>query len=145
MGRPRGSKNKNQKNPYESIKSFCEDVDVLGNDEAALRDRIAKVSLDNAALREAEKADEDLAKMREQVKVAFEPYKDAYKAQGLMLSYLRSRLGEIGKPNGESGLKESEVEVARAEVAEVQTGGLKSFLTVGELQIDLEEAIAAKK
>jgi len=125
MGRPKGSKNKNQKNPFESISGFVDEIDALGNDEAALRDRIAKVTLDNAALREAEKADQDLAKCREATKVAFEVYGDGYKAQSMMLDYIRARLAEIGKPNGDSGLD----------------GGddVKVSMSVGDVQADFSQ------
>jgi len=108
MGRPKGSKNKSQKNPFDALSQDWRDaMDALGNDEKALRDQIAKVSLDNAALREAQKEDQDLAEKKAKVASAMESYTPHYKAHKLMVAYLRNRLGDIGKDTGDSGFEES--------------------------------------
>jgi hypothetical protein len=105
---PRG---RPKKNPFEGLpESWREEIDALGNNESALRDRIAKVALDNAALKGAEKEDQDLNAKKEEVKTARSMYTEGYKAHKLMIDYLRAQLRANGKPCGESGVVEDKEE-----------------------------------
>jgi hypothetical protein len=108
MGRPKGSKNgvrKAKSNPFDSLpQDWRDEIDALGNDEKAVRDRIAKTTLDNAALKEAEENDGDLQEKKAAVKAAMESYSPHYKQHKLMVGYLRQHLDNNGKSTGDSGL-----------------------------------------
>jgi hypothetical protein len=108
MGRPKGSKNgtsKAKSNPFDALpQDWRDEIDALGNDEQTVRDRIAKVTLDNAALKEAEENDGDLQEKKNAVKAAMESYSPHYKQHKLMVGYLRRHLDSNGKSTGDSGI-----------------------------------------
>jgi hypothetical protein len=107
MGRPKGSKNGVRKSngPFDALApEWKEMVDALGQDEAKVRDLIAKTTLDNAALKEAEENDGDLQEKKEVLKAAMESYRPHYKQHKLMIKYLRHHLDSNGKRTGETGL-----------------------------------------
>lgn len=74
---------------------------VAGMQEAQIRDRIAKVSLDQAALIEAKGNDQDLAAAKEQAKEAGAIYREGTKLNKLKIEFCRQVLGDKSKPNGE--------------------------------------------
>lgn len=107
MGRPKGSK----KNPFDALSAeWRQEVDAMGNDEEAVRAAVARLALNESALREAEKADEDLAQKKEVVKIAMEPYSSVYKTNKLKMRYLRAHLESNGKDSGDAGLEDREGE-----------------------------------
>ncbi len=78
---------------------------VNGMTEAEIRDSIARIALDQAALMEAKDLDQDLADKKELAKEAGAVYREGTKANKLKVEFLRRKLGELGKPNGESGIE----------------------------------------
>lgn len=121
---PRGKKQK--KDPFADLPSdFCDAV--AGSDEAEIKSRLAKVTLDDEALRAAQKDDEDLQGLKATLKIAMEPYREAYKTTRLKIKYMRQVLGDKGKPNGDSSLQ------SRADRAvEEFTESVKEHLKPGE-------------
>jgi len=75
---------------------------VAGGNEAEVRERIAKVTLDHAALMQAKEEDDDYKAKREEVKTAGAVYREGTKKHKLMVAFCRNRLGELGKPNGDA-------------------------------------------
>ncbi len=74
---------------------------VAGMQEPQIRDRIAKVSLDQAALIEAKGNDQDLAEKKEQAKEAGAIYREGTKLNKLKIEFCRQVLGDKSKPTGE--------------------------------------------
>ena len=72
---------------------------VAGMDEAGIRDQIAKVSLNQAALMEAKDADEDLTVKKEAAKDAGAIYREGTKANKTKVAWCRRVLGDKGKSN----------------------------------------------
>jgi hypothetical protein len=92
---PRKKKNKFDKLPSEFKDS------VVGMNESEVRARIAQVSLDDAALREAKENDDDYLQKREEAKFAGAIYRDGAKANKLKIEFCRQRLDDLCKPNGD--------------------------------------------
>lgn len=95
-----------KKDPFSIIPEEFKDA-VAGGDEAGIRDRIAKCALDDEALRKAQKDDLDLSNLKEQVKLANEPYKEGFKMNRLKVQFCQRVLEDKGKEAGDSGLEES--------------------------------------
>ncbi len=74
---------------------------VAAYDEAKIRDTIAKVSLDQAALMEAKADDMDLAAARETAKEAGAIYREGTKLNKLKIEFCRQVLGDKAKDTGE--------------------------------------------
>ncbi len=96
------------KQPFPKKEKFAELPEefkdaVAGMQEAQIRDRIAKVALDQAALMEAKDLDEDLAEKKEIANEAGAIYRDGTKMNKLKVEFCRQVLGDKGKPNGDSG------------------------------------------
>lgn len=90
------------KDPFKDLsQDFKDTVDALGNDEVSARKMIAEIALNNAALVEAQLADEDLAEKKEAVRMAMESYTPSYKAFKTQISYIRAHLASNGKSSGE--------------------------------------------
>lgn len=83
-----------------------EELDKLSEDE--INKKIAEIAKNNSALQEAKKNDEDLKKLREQVKIANEPYSLGSKTNGQRIAYLRMALDGKGKPSGDAGIPDPE-------------------------------------
>ena len=98
MGRP-----KKEKNPFADLPvEFVDEMSMAS--ESSIRERIAKVSLDDVALREAQAEDQDLAEKKEQAKLASEPYRLGFKANRLKIEFMKQVLQDKGKAVGSSGL-----------------------------------------
>jgi hypothetical protein len=80
--------------------------DTIANmKEPEIRDRLAKLTLDQEALMELKKNDQDLAAKREQASEAGRVYREGTKRYKLAVAYARSILDAMGKPSGESGVE----------------------------------------
>lgn len=102
MARP-----KKVKVPFADVpEEFRNSIDSSTDEE--INKKIAEVAKNDAALKEAKKADEDLKRLKEQVKVANEPYADAAKANAGRIGYARYVLSSRGKDAGDSGLDSPE-------------------------------------
>lgn len=98
----RGRKAK-AKDPFELVPSdFKEGIESAKDEE--IRARIAETAMNDAALSEAKKKDQDLKDMREKVKYANEPYSTGAKANKQRIAYARLILEARGKDAGDSGL-----------------------------------------
>ena len=81
-------------------KDLCKDLDVEWRDRIAaagvdeINEAIAKVAKDQEAMDQAKDADDDLASLKEQVKVAMQPYNDGRKANRLKIRYAVQVLGD---------------------------------------------------
>ncbi len=69
-------------------------------DEAEIRNTIAKVALNQAALQELKEQDTDLASKKEIAREAGTQYRDGTKENKAKILYLRQLLGDKGKDNG---------------------------------------------
>ena len=98
-----GRKFKGPKDPFAKLDSDFKDA-VAGMQEAEARDRIAKITMDTQALLAARKDDEDLKQKQAAARDAGAVYRDAHKMNNLRIEFIRRRLGDLGKPNGESPL-----------------------------------------
>lgn len=92
---------KQPKDEFEDLPGEFKEA-IAGMDEAEIRDRIAKISLDNAALMEAKEQDDDLKIKKEIAKEAGAVYREGAKANKLKIKYARRVLGDKGKPNGDA-------------------------------------------
>ncbi len=94
-----------KENPFEDLpEEFKDLVDGL-KDEKDVRDLVAKITLDQAALMEAKANDADLESKREAARVAGAIYREGTKLNSLKVKFCRQVLGDRGKPNGESGVE----------------------------------------
>jgi hypothetical protein len=73
---------------------------VNSMDEAEIRNTIAKVALDQAALQEAKEQDTDLAEKKEIAREAGTIYRDGTKHNKIKILYCRQALGDKSKENG---------------------------------------------
>ncbi len=81
---------------------FKDTINSLGENE--IRQRIAKISLNHAALMEAKENDEDLKTKKMVAREAGAVYREGAKAQKLSIEFCRARLKELGKDDGDSGV-----------------------------------------
>lgn len=89
------------KDPFAKLDSdFKDGIASMG--EAEIRDRIAKITLDNAAIQEKKKDDSDLKAKLSEARDAGAVYRDAAKMNKLRIEYCRRVLGDKGKPNGDA-------------------------------------------
>lgn len=96
MGRKKGSFNKNKKNPFDALEQEWKDrLNVM--DEVTIRKEISKVALDQVALMQAKKEDEDLKAKQEAYKIASEVYREGTKTNKLKVEYAKSVLDSQGK------------------------------------------------
>lgn len=89
---------RSKKDPFEDLPGEFKEA-VAGMDEAGIRDQIAKVSLNQAALMEAKDADEDLTTKKEAAKDAGAIYREGTKANKTKVAWCRQVLGDKGKVN----------------------------------------------
>lgn len=88
-----------KKDKFADLDSDFKDA-VAGMNEAEIRDRIAKISLDQAALLEAKANDIDLKTKREEANVAGAIYREGSKMNRLRIEYVRRVLDDKGKEAG---------------------------------------------
>jgi len=100
---PRGRKPGPPKDKFEDLDDDYKSA-VAGMDEVAIRERIAKVSLDQASLMEAKELDADLKLKKEVSKEAGAIYREGTKMNKLRIEFARRVLGDKGKETGDSGL-----------------------------------------
>lgn len=92
---PRIGTIKGKQDPFKDIDSDWRDrIAAMSAEE--INGEIAKVAKDQEALDAAKDADDDLASLKEQVKVAMEPYNDGRKANRLKIRYAIQVLGDKG-------------------------------------------------
>ena len=94
MGRPK--KNAEPKDEFAELDSEFKDK-VAGSDEAAIRDTIATVALNEVQNQNNKADDQDLAQKREEAAVAGAQYKDASKMNKLRIRFARRVLSDKGK------------------------------------------------
>lgn len=87
------------KDPFDMLDEELQDT-LAKMDEAQLRDRIAKTSLDHAALIEAKENDQDLAEKKEAAKMAGQVYAEGTKFAKQLIKFARRCLGDKAKENG---------------------------------------------
>lgn len=95
---PRGRK---KKDPFDMLSTEERDGIASMNDDE-IRNRIAKAAMDQAALEEARKLDQDLAEKTEAKKYAEAPYREGRKRLKQLVSYSRQLLDARGKESGTS-------------------------------------------
>ena len=87
------------KDPFKKLdKDFKEETEKL--DEAQLRSKIAKITLDQEALMEAKESDQDLAEKKEAHSTAGAVYREGTKMNKLRVKWLRHMLDAKGKDTG---------------------------------------------
>jgi hypothetical protein len=96
-------RNFEEKDPFAALDQDFKDA-IAGMDEGEIRDRIAKISLDDAALKEAKSNDEDLKQVQSIAREAGAVYREGAKMNSLRIKFARRVLGDKAKYNGESGL-----------------------------------------
>jgi hypothetical protein len=86
---------------YKRFKKLDEEwrQEQLGATTEDLFGKITKTAMDDFQLAMAKDFDEDLAKLKEQVKVAQEPYSEGKKANKLRIEFLIQVLEDRGCPN----------------------------------------------
>jgi outer membrane receptor for ferric coprogen and ferric-rhodotorulic acid len=86
---------------YKRFKNIDEDwrQEQMGATTEELFSRITKVAMSDFQLGMAQKFDEDLSKLKEQVKVASEPYTEGKKANKIRMEFLIQVLEDRGCPN----------------------------------------------
>lgn len=87
--------NNSKKDPFEDLDTdFKEAVAGMANDE--IRERIAKVALDQMELMEAKKQDQDLTDKKEAYSEANAIYRDGTKMNKLRMEFCKRVLGDKG-------------------------------------------------
>lgn len=71
-----------------------DNIKAKSSDE--IKDEIGKVATNSFTIKKAQKADQDLANLREQVKVANAQYADGLKVNDIKLEYMLEQLGYRG-------------------------------------------------
>lgn len=100
-------------------------------DEGELRDKIAQVTLNQAALEEAKLEDTDYESKRNAFQNAGAVYREGKKMNGLRLKFLRSMLEAKSKNTGDSGLEETDAEEAAGGIVKDAVDKLKKSVGVG--------------
>ena len=80
---------------FESLGDEWRD-NIKGKDSEAIKLEIGRVAMASAALKLAQKADTDLANLKEQVQVAGAVYKDGLKANDIKIEYMIDQLNYRG-------------------------------------------------
>lgn len=76
---------------FESLGGEWTDA-IKGKESEEIKMEIGKVAMSSAALKLAQKADQDLANLKEQVQVAGAVYKDGLKANDIKIEYMIDQL-----------------------------------------------------
>lgn len=100
---------KGVKDPYEYVNQEFKGK-VEGATDEQIKAIIAEVAMNDAALKDAKKKDQDLKDKREALKDANSIYADGAKANGQRIAYCRMILEARGKDSGDSGVDEGGVE-----------------------------------
>jgi len=90
-----------KKDPFD-ILDEDEKSAIAGMNETQIRDRIAKVSLDQAALMELKEQDQDLKEKKEAAKEAGAIYREGTKRNKTLIAFARRVLGDKGKETGDA-------------------------------------------
>jgi hypothetical protein len=69
---------------------------IKGKESEELKKEVGRVAMASAALKWAQKADQDLANLKEQVQVAGAVYKDGLKANDIQIEYMIDQLNYRG-------------------------------------------------
>lgn len=96
MGRPKGSKNKGEKDPWKDLEEGFADR-FAGADDGAIDAEIRKVALYRVAMQEAKEGDEDLKVKKGIAKEAGAIYADTEKQSKLKTKFLRQLLRSRGR------------------------------------------------
>jgi hypothetical protein len=100
----RGRKPKDQ---FSELSGEEKDAIASMTDEE-IKERIAKITMDQAALEDAKKNDGDLKECQERLKVARAPYKEAATRFKQLIAYKRATLDARGKESGTSPIEPKE-------------------------------------
>lgn len=100
---PRGRKAGPPKDKFDELDEDFRNG-IASMSEAEIRERIAKISLDQAALMEAKEQDEDLKAKKEVAREAGAIYREGTKANKLRIGFARRVLGDKGKDTGDAGV-----------------------------------------
>ena len=100
----KGKKSSGKKDPYASLGPNFQEI-VRGLKESEIRERIAKVALDEESLRKAKTEDQDLASLKDKVSVAEEPYRRTFKDYRLQIKLMKLVQEESGKQAGQAKIK----------------------------------------
>ena len=126
-----GKRGRPAKDPYELVPAEFKDK-INAAADLEVRQMIAQVSLNQAALMEAKEADEDLKQAKEAAKSAGAVYADGTKTNKQCISYGRDLLKARGKPTGDSGIEESPAEAVSLALDEINFSGTPGVtVTVG--------------
>lgn len=90
-GRKAKDNNTKQQERFELLGDEWRD-NINGKETEAIKLEIGKVAMASAALKLAQKADTDLANLKEQVQVAGAVYKDGLKTNDIKIEYMISQL-----------------------------------------------------
>lgn len=134
-----------KKDPYRDVeKEFKAAVD--GGTPEQIRERIAKVALDQAALMAAKDLDQDLKDKKAAASYANETYRDGTKFNKLRIAYCRMVLGRQGKEDGDSGIDETTGRLKRVgEVSSVKvTVGNNAPIVLTPAEFDKAAAAIVK-
>lgn len=102
---PRGVKgSKTEKNPFDALDPEIK-AKIEGSDDEQIKAIVAEVAMNQAALMERKKADQDLKEKREALKLASEGYTEGTKRNKQVITYARVILSARGKEHGDSGLE----------------------------------------
>lgn len=82
---------------------------IEGGSDVEIRNKICETAMNQAALMEAMKLDQDLAEKKEAMKVASAQYREGTKANKEKIAYARFILDARGKPSGDSGIDTGEL------------------------------------
>jgi hypothetical protein len=86
---------KDKKDKYADLSDEFKDAIAQGNPES-IKQRVSSIAMQDVELRNAMKDDQDLADRKEQVAVASEPYREAFKMYKLQLEYCKKVLDDKG-------------------------------------------------
>jgi len=90
---------RSKKDPFADLdQDFKDEINAASKEQ--IRDKIAQISLNDAALEEAKELDLDLAQKKEAAKEAGAVYREGKKMNKLRRKYARIMLGEKGGDNG---------------------------------------------
>lgn len=92
---------KKQKSPYDLIDEDFKTRMLQEKDDGKLQSELASITLNQAAMLDAKKADPDLQRIREELKTANEPYAAASKANKQKVAFIREVLRGRGRSAGE--------------------------------------------
>jgi len=90
-----GKRGRPKKDPFEALDTDFKDA-IASSNVADIRNRIAKIAMDQVELMKAKSEDEDLRAKVEEVKIASEQYREGTKLNKLRIMYAKQVLEDKG-------------------------------------------------